>query len=179
MPIPEQYRWLEQEPAPQILLEALKLYGTKETPGPKSTPAIMQWAEELGAKRMGITYADDSIAWCGLFVAICVKRAGLEIPFIPVRAVSWVMFGNAVSIPMLGDVLVFTRQGGGHVGIYVGEDAESYHVLGGNQSDCVCITRILKSRLTAARRTLFKGPQPINIRKVNLAKTGAISYNEA
>lgn len=179
MPIPEQYRWLEQEPAPQILLEALNLYGTKETPGPKSTPAIMQWAEELGAKRLGITYSDDSVAWCGLFVAICVKRAGLEIPFIPVRAVSWVMFGTSVSIPMLGDVLVFTRQGGGHVGIYVGEDAESYHVLGGNQSDCVCITRILKSRLTAARRTLFKGLQPINIRKVNLAKTGAISYNEA
>jgi hypothetical protein len=42
----------------------------------------------------------------------------------------------------LGDVLAFVRNGGGHVGLYVDEDASAYHVLGGNQSDRVSITRV-------------------------------------
>lgn len=173
------YSWLLKEKAPQILLEALKLYGTKETAGPASTPAIMQWAEEIGAKRLGVTYSDDSVAWCGLFMAICARRSAQTIPFIPVRAISWLTFGNAVKEAMLGDVLVFTRAGGGHVGLYVGEDDEAYHVLGGNQSDSVCITRILKNRLTGIRRSVFIKAQPANIRKIKLEKLGKISVNEA
>ena len=36
---------------------------------------------------------------------------------------------------MLGDILTFKRNGGGHVGLYVGEDKDCYHVLGGNQGN--------------------------------------------
>lgn len=32
-----------------------------------------------------------------------------------------------------------------------GEDDRASHVLGGNQSDCVCVMRVAKSRLIAAR----------------------------
>jgi len=39
----------------------------------------------------------------------------------------------------------------GHVGFYAGEDERAYHVLGGNQSDSVSITRIPKDRLLEAR----------------------------
>jgi cell wall-associated NlpC family hydrolase len=80
---------------------------------------------------------------------------------------------------MLGDVLVFKRQGGGHVGLYVGEDKDAYHVLGGNQSDSVSITRILKDRLHAARRCTWKTAQPANVRRVFLSGSGAVSQNEA
>jgi len=50
---------------------------------------------------------------------------------------------------MLGDVLIFTRGIGGHVGIYVREDDKCYHVLGGNQSDSVYITSKGKERCIA------------------------------
>ena len=50
-----------------------------------------------------------------------------------------------------GLILVFGREGGGHVGFHVGEDDHAYHAIGGNQSNSVCITRIAKSRLIAAR----------------------------
>ena len=179
MILPDQYSWLANETGPRILREALKLYGTAETPGPASNPEILKWAVEVGAKRLGIQYKDDAVAWCGLFMAVCAKRAGLDLPAIPVRALSWVNYGTPVAKPMLGDILVFTRKGGGHVGLYVGEDDEAFHVLGGNQSDRVCITRIDKDRLTATRRTIWKVAQPNNVRQIRLARGGNLSHNEA
>jgi hypothetical protein len=80
---------------------------------------------------------------------------------------------------MLGDVLTFKRNGGGHVGIYVGEDQTHYHVLGGNQNNSVNVARIAKSRLTQARRTAWKIAQPANVRKVHLEPKGVITTNEA
>jgi hypothetical protein len=80
---------------------------------------------------------------------------------------------------MLGDVLVFTRHGGGgHVGFYVGEDETCYHVLGGNQSNMVNTTRILKSRCFGIRRCPWRVVQPTNVRVIQLAATGSISNNE-
>jgi hypothetical protein len=78
---------------------------------------------------------------------------------------------------MLGDILTFKRNAGGHVGFYVGEDATAYHVLGGNQSNQVSVSRIAKSRLYQARRPEYKS-QPLNIRKVQLGSTGELSTNE-
>jgi cell wall-associated NlpC family hydrolase len=79
---------------------------------------------------------------------------------------------------MLGDVLVFSRDGGGHVGIYVGEDAKTYRVLGGNQGDKVSIVPILKTRCVGIRRTNWKISQPKNVRKIFLSESGTLSTNE-
>jgi hypothetical protein len=81
-------------------------------------------------------------------------------------------------MPMLGDVLVFVRNGGGHVGLYVGEDETAFHVLGGNQSDAVNIKRIAKRRLYAARWPTYRA-EPVNVRQIPLAPNGALSANEA
>jgi hypothetical protein len=80
---------------------------------------------------------------------------------------------------MLGDVLTFKRNGGGHVGLYVGEDRTHYHVLGGNQNNQVNVMRIAKTRLHQARRTAWKIAQPSNVRKIELSNKGIISTNEA
>jgi len=63
--------------------------------------------------------------------------------------------------------------------MYVGEDDEAYHVLGGNQSDQVMIKRIAKSRLLGVRRCPWRVNQPSNVRVVRLAAGGALSHNEA
>ena len=75
--------------------------------------------------------------------------------------------------------MTFKRKGGGHVGIYVGEDNTHYHVLGGNQNNSVSVSRIAKSRLFKARRTAWKVAQPANVRKVFLEAKGVITTNEA
>jgi uncharacterized protein (TIGR02594 family) len=175
--LPERYGWLAREPGPRMIVEALRLHGTHEVPGAVSNPVIIAWAKEIG-ERVADVYKADSIPWCGLFMAVVAQRAGKAFPLHPLWALSWSAFGSKTTLPKLGDVLVFVRNGGGHVALYVGEDAEAYHCLGGNQSDAVTIKRIVKSRLYAARRPLYHN-QPANVRRIHLASTRALSLNEA
>jgi uncharacterized protein (TIGR02594 family) len=125
------------------------------------------------------SYNDDGIPWCGLFMAVVAKRAGKPVLEGPLWARNWVAFGNAADEAQLGDVLVFRRdQGSGHVGLYVGEDYGAYHVLGGNQSDGVTITRIARDRCIAIRRPAYR-KAPATATPVQLAANGPLSTNEA
>jgi uncharacterized protein (TIGR02594 family) len=155
-----------------MLREALDLYGVKEKIGAENNPVIMEWAKECNIKG----YTADSIPWCGLFLAVIAKRAGKKIPENPLWSRNWAQWGEH-SPHELGAVLVFTRGGGGHVGLYVGEDKECFHVLGGNQSDAVNVTRIRKGRLLACR-AMYR-TKPANVRPVWLESAGSISANEA
>jgi uncharacterized protein (TIGR02594 family) len=172
--LPAQYQWLAKEQGPRMVVEALKLHGTLETAGSKDNPTILSWAKEVGLSK---TYSHDSIPWCGLFMAVIAHRADKPLPHSPLWALDWADWGVGQKAPMLGDVLVFKREGGGHVTLYVGEDPTAYHCLGGNQSDMVCITRIAKGRLYAARRPKYM-KQPDNVRKIVLKANGGLSVNE-
>ena len=175
MNLPIAYQWLGQEGAPRHLLKAVELYGVTEAIGSSNNPAILGWAKEVGLEK---DYTADSIPWCGLFVAVTMKRADRDPVKDPLWAANWNNFGVESKTPMLGDILVFTRNGGGHVGLYVGEDNQAFHVLGGNQGDKVSIVRIAKARLSGARRPIYK-VQPLNIRKIILKSNGKLSENEA
>jgi len=163
-------------PRPAWLIEAERLKGVAETAGRESNPVILAWAEGLD-----LDYAGDDIPWCGLFVAHCMRIGApdAELPANPLGARNWLQFGRRVS-PELGAVLVFWRgsKSGwkGHVGFYLGEDANSYFVLGGNQSDAVTVARISKHRLLGAR--IPDEVSPTN-RTVQMTGTDAFSTNEA
>lgn len=176
MTLPKAYAWLADEPSPRILRAALELYGVKEQPGPGNNPTILSWAKAVGLSKV---YTSDEIPWCGLGMAYIALQGGWEPPVNPLWARNWLTWGTAVAAPQLGDVLVFARGKAGHVGIYVGEDADAYHVLGCNQDDQVKFKRIPKSRLLGARRCPWRVNQPGNVRRVQLAATGALSTNEA
>ena len=169
------YNYLNLETGPKVIDEAIKLLGTKEIAGPAHSKAIMGWAETLSIKN----YKNDETAWCGLFVAIVVHRAGFDVVKDPLWAANWGKFGTKQKVAMKGDILTFKRTGGNHVGFYVGEDDTHYHLLGGNQSNMVNIMRIEKSRLTNIRRCPWKVAQPATVRQVFLSATGEISINEA
>ena len=170
------YAWLKKEKSPKILVEAVKLIGTKEIVGKAHNPTILSWAKALGLDKL---YTNDEIPWCGLFIAYCCHAADLDVVKHPLWALNWNKYGNVAQVPMLGDVLTFTRNGGCHVGIYVGEDNTHYHVLGGNQNNSVSISRIEKSRLSQARRTAWKIAQPANVRVIHLEPKGVVTTNEA
>lgn len=158
--------------------EAQRLVGTREVKGPGNSPTIMGWIKGLGSKILGIAVNDDATPWCGTFVAHCMDTVGITPAKIAVRAKSWANWGDPLSASELapGAILVFERPGGGHVGFYVGEDRTCYHVLGGNQSDMVNVTRIEKSRCVARR---WPAGEPIVGGPVKLAFNGEISRNEA
>lgn len=170
------YEWLKNEKAPKVLVEAVKMLGTKEVVGTKHNPVILGWAKELGLQNV---YNSDEIPWCGLAIAYACHKAKVQVVDKPLWALSWSKWGTEVTSPMLGDILTFTRNGGGHVGIYVGEDQLCYHVLGGNQGNAMNVTRIAKPRLYRARRTAWKIAQPSSVRKIYLDAKGEVSTNEA
>ena len=150
------------------LVIARELIGTRETPGPANNPKIMDWAAKLGGKKLGVAYAGDSVPWCGVFVAHCFNAIAIDPPPIAVRAKAWATWGLSVT-PGVGAVLVFERDGGGHVGFYVAEDDTHFHVLGGNQGDKVCITRIEKTRKVACR---WPGGRMVNSRPLRVSPAG-------
>lgn len=172
----KQYEWLLKTKSPKVIAEAMALYGVTEIPGPKHNQTIMSWAKKLNLDKV---YTSDEIAWCGLFVAIVVKNAGFEPVAAPLWARNWAKFGNVQKSAALGDILVFSRGNGGHVGFYVGEDKDAYHILGGNQSNTVNVTRILKNRLISINRCPWKIAQPKEVKKINLDAKGIISKDEA
>lgn len=136
----------------------------------------MGWAAKV-ARFLGVAYTNDDTPWCGLFAAWVMNEHGLKPPKIAVRASAWSDWGQALVHPTPGCIITFTRQGGGHVGFYLSEDAESYHVLGGNQSNAVTITKIAKNRVSAYRWPAEAArPTSGRVRKVF---TGKLSINEA
>ena len=152
----------------------LSLFGTTEVPGKANNAKILKWADYLGLDNV---YSEDSIPWCGLYAAYVVKRSGRDPVKDPLWARNWANWGVASTTPSLGDILVFVRDGGGHVGFYIAEDATAYHVLGGNQSDKVCFTRIAKNRCVAVRSPVYNN-RPATAKPYHLEASGALSTNE-
>ncbi|WP_310498105.1 TIGR02594 family protein [Sandarakinorhabdus sp.] len=160
------------------LQEAMRNRGLREGPGSGTdNPTIMDWS-----KRLRINYAKDEISWCGLFVAHCV---GLTLPTEPLpsnplSARAYQKFGVPCPVPQPGAIMVFWRVARtdwrGHVGFYVGEDANGFHILGGNQGDAVTIARFPRDRFLEARwpRT---APAPVGKPRI-LAPNGRFSETE-
>lgn len=172
--IPVKYSWIQNESGPKMISEAIKLYGTLEVPGGESNSVILKWAQEIG---VDIVYTSDAIPWCGLFIGVVAFRSGKEVVKSPLWAANWLNFGVPVERAMLGDVLVFKRSGGNHVGLYIGEDLNYYHVLGGNQNDRVNIMRIAKTRCIGKRRPKYRN-QPPSVRVVKIDVVTQVSENE-
>ena len=131
----------------------------------------------------GATLGDPAkLPWCGDAVETAIKRAlpNEPIPQNPYLARNWLDFGVEVPLTKWA-VCVFWRgrRSGisGHVGFVAGEDATTVHVLGGNQSNAVTITRISKKRLLGCRWPKTGAP-PSGAELANVAK-GAVSTNEA
>ena len=180
IPINSQYAWMLKLKGPRHMLKAIELYGVREIVGKQHNPTIMGWAREVG---VDLIYKEDEIPWCGLATAVVLKRAERPNPLTGwdmLRALKYTLWGVPVkkSDAAYGDLLIFSRSGGGHVGWYVGEDDECYHVLGGNQGNMYNIIRIEKTRLHAVRRAPYTN-QPAEVKKYRLKATGGVSKDES
>jgi uncharacterized protein (TIGR02594 family) len=145
--------------------------GIRETPGVANNPVLMKRFSSI-TKALGIFYNADSVPWCGAMMAWWMTQSLIAPPAIAVRAKSWATWGSNLAADKLapGAVLVFEREGGGHVAMYVGEDSTHYHCLGGNQGDAISITRIAKSRCVARR---WPKGEPVIGGSVKLTAAGA------
>lgn len=147
--------------------------GVKETPGRQHNSTIRSWLERLGA-----WWRDDETPWCGVFVAHCLREAGLPVAKNWMRALAWIEYGANLRTTVVapGAILVFSRKGGGHVGFYVGENQTHYFVLGGNQSNSVNVSKIAKERCAAIR---WPKGVPVVGGPVRLSMNAETTTNEA
>lgn len=122
--------------------------GITETPGEGNNPKILAWAKMIGGD-VQHSYVADSIPWCGLFVAHCLAEAGIQPVAAPLWALNWSKFGVKLKSPLFGCIGTKERNGGGHVFFCVSQDDDYIHALGGNQSDQVNVTKILKSDIVS------------------------------
>lgn len=122
---------------PAWVREARKYLELREVPGPASHPVIIGWLGAIKARWLG----GDDAPWCGTALANWMLAVGVDPPPAPYRALNWLTWGERLADPMVGAVGVLRRDGGGHVTLIVGINANGDLLgLGGNQSDGVRIS---------------------------------------
>lgn len=143
------------------------LIGTVEVPGPKSNPAILHWAEVVSKHDPKLEwvkdfYKDDQIPWCALTVSFALVTVGLSCPVPnPLSALKYATYGIKAGAPVPGSIGVFSRSGGGHVGVVEAiSDDDRLLILGGNQGDKVCRELISKDHLVDLRWPATFGKPP-------------------
>lgn len=163
--------------------------GLEEAPGAANNPEVVRLfkvAFEATGQEDKATqdiWRQDATPWCGIFVAAVLAEAGLahRIPKSFPMARSWEKAGSRLARPAYGGIVVFTRQGGGHVGFVAGCDKQgNLMVLGGNQGDKVCIKPFSLGRVTAYRWVgVTDSPAPERFNLPVLTSDGKLSTNEA
>ncbi len=142
-----------------------------EIKGPRHNPLIIQFWKDI--KRGGIK--DDETPWCAAFVGAMLERSGIKSTRFE-SAKSYLNWGVQIREPAYGCVVVFSRDGGGHVGFVVGKKKNGdLMVLGGNQSDAINIRSFSRERVTGYR-------WPVNVAKDGRElplMTGSASVNES
>jgi len=75
----------------------------------------------------------EGLPWCAGFVSYCLKEAGMDIIY-TLRAKSFLGIGKRLAKTELrpGDLAVFSRKGGGHVGIIEKLDGQGFISIEGN-----------------------------------------------
>lgn len=99
--------------------------------------------------------------WCGYFQQAVFHTVLPKQPMIAGAgwAKNWLGFGVKCN-PQYGSILVFSRNGGGHVAICLGESNGGFVCLGGNQGNSVCIEVHTKDGFLGARWPDTFGPAP-------------------
>lgn len=118
---------------PTWLQKAREFIGLYEKKGAEHNPQILAWWKAI--KLGGIK--DDETPWCAAFVGGVLESVGIQSSRSG-AARSYLQWGQPIKLPVPGCVVVFSRDGGGHVGFVVGKDSTGrLLVLGGNQADAV------------------------------------------
>ncbi len=130
----------------------------------------------------GRTLGDPAkLPWCGDAIQTAVALTLPSEPQLanPYLARNWLQFGQPCQ-PKLGAIMVFWRgkrsATDGHVALYLGEDRDTFTVLGGNQSNAITETTIAKDRLLGARWPLTDRTETFAVTR---AANAPLSTNEA
>lgn len=120
------------------LSAAIRNIGVLELAGIASNPLIDQMHEVAGLDKADCV---DATPWCGSFLCWIFVGIGAPRDTLPGDAAwarSWLEWGDKLPSFKKGCVVVYSRDGGGHVHIGESENSGSITGVGGNQNDSVC-----------------------------------------
>lgn len=183
--LPEKYKWLDTIGVlPKLLSTALQYLGIREIPGSQSNPVIIEMAKGLGLQSI---YRNDDTEWCALFINHLIRITdkppvdlkGDKYNLLRARWLANWGVGVRRGDERLGDVVVLSRDMGGHVFILIAKTKTGNFVgIGGNQSNSVTIAEFAKERVIAVRRYYSTGV-PVSAKQYVVGSNGVISTNEA
>lgn len=119
--------------------------GVEEVPGKLHNKMVLAYHKCTSLKA-----PDDETPWCSSFANWVLQQCGME-GTKSAAAKSWMKWGKALTNPIQGCIVVFTRKGGGHVAFFHSQDEKFIYTLGGNQGNRVCIAAYPKARLLGFR----------------------------
>lgn len=142
----------------------------REIKGDEHTARILMYHAETS---LGATA--DEVPWCSSFVCWVIEQGGLTSTR-SAAALSWLRWGSELSQPRPGCIVVFDRRdkngvvmpNRGHVGFWMAEANGSVMVLGGNQSDSVCLKGYPSEQVVS-----YRWPKTMTNSTTNIAAVGA------
>jgi uncharacterized protein (TIGR02594 family) len=125
--------------------------GVHEVKGKVHNEDIVKYHQSTSLGAGGKIVADE-VAWCSSFVNWCLEEVNIE-GTDSAAAASWLTWGQKSNDPAYGAITVLYNRhkppdsptSGNHVGFLISSDEAHYTLLGGNQSDSVCIKNFAKT----------------------------------
>jgi len=147
--------------APPWMVAARAFIGIKEIRGSEHTPEILEMFRLAGHSWV----SDDETPWCAAAANAALALAGFEGTG-QLNARSFLNFGEEISTPRIGDIVVFWRvkpdSWQGHVGFFAGFSRDGDIIcLGGNQGDEFNFSQYQRERLLGYRRPVKRLPEPV------------------
>lgn len=185
--LPARFKFLEEIGVlPKLVAAAIQYLGVKEIPGAANNPVIMDMAKGLGVEK--IYTSDDKMSWCALFINHLIRVVGKPLvdykgdKYNLLRALYLLFWGEEVKLEdlRLGDVVILSREGGGHVALFIAfTKSGNIILLGGNQGNQVSFGEFDPARIKGIRRYYSTGILPESAKKYTVDGTGVISRNES
>ncbi len=122
--------------------------GETEIAGSEHNPKIIEYHDSTSLKA-----TDDETPWCSSFVNWCIEKSGRQ-GTDSAAARSWLQWGEKISHPRKGCIVIFSRpphSWTGHVGFFDSLQGNHILVLGGNQKNAVNYSSYSDSRLLGYR----------------------------
>lgn len=140
------YPWFEH---------AKKEMGISEIAGKIHNARILQYHSHTT-----LSAHDDETPWCASFICCMLEETGFNSTK-SAAAKSYLNYGDICEIPEEGCIVVLRRYStenpnAAHVGFFDHQDDDYVYVLGGNQSNKVCIQKFPKKSVLAYRMPIFK-----------------------
>lgn len=185
MALPKQFEWLNTiGTLPKMLAAGLQYLGVREIPGMKSNPVIMDMAKGLGVSDI---YKNDDMSWCAVFINHLIRITGKPMvnykndKYNLLRALWLLNWGEEVELEdiRLGDLVILSREGGGHVTIFIAFTKKGNFIgYGGNQGNQTSFGEFDPKRIKGIRRYYATGI-PESAKQYIVSSAGILSTNES